>query len=440
MYTTYFYTAGEAIVQGYENDTHVRIVTAQGKKGTIWEGTVHRGDAKLVPTGMGVFGFLSDKKATILVGTPNSCTVVGYFAKDQNGAYRSDHFFLQLPAAASNGAERVVLWAYEDTEVEVRSARHEKTIATAKLKAGTFLPLIKELNDVAGATLEIKASKSVAAQVYFDEGFIVPADNGRGAGKTFFTYVGTLTDGTNDLDIGSQQVTAHVVVTDLVSGETLFKGEVPAGTVKTINMADKYVKVTSDASVTVTVAATTYPGYAEHHFAAGLEGGLIENDFLVTTSGELWLFSYYDGNEVKVTDSKTGKAVHAATLNAGGVAALKPGNGVFRVRASKGLSAMGGASACGADYSPGGGLFAMDEAVLEVVAQIRDQRVRDAAEKGVKLSADKATAPVSAEEWSRYQSSFAESYRKKNEVKGASAPAPAPSMSLDEFNQRAAAH
>lgn len=45
LYTTYFYTAGEAIVQGYESDTHVRIISLTGKKGTLWEGTVHRGDA-----------------------------------------------------------------------------------------------------------------------------------------------------------------------------------------------------------------------------------------------------------------------------------------------------------------------------------------------------------------------------------------------------------
>ncbi len=75
MYTTYFYTAAEAVVHGYEKDTQVRIVSladpaTQRKAGTIWQGTVGVGETKLVPTGPGVFGLLSDKKAAILVGTP----------------------------------------------------------------------------------------------------------------------------------------------------------------------------------------------------------------------------------------------------------------------------------------------------------------------------------------------------------------------------------
>src|SRR5688572_30798804 len=68
MYTTYFYTAAEAVVHGYAADTKVRIVSLE-RNGTIWEGTVGIGETKTVQTGKGVFGFLSDKKASILVGT-----------------------------------------------------------------------------------------------------------------------------------------------------------------------------------------------------------------------------------------------------------------------------------------------------------------------------------------------------------------------------------
>src|SRR5437868_7755431 len=59
MYTTYFYTAAEAVVHGYEKDTQVRIVSladpaTQRKAGTIWQGTVGVGETKLIPTGAGV--------------------------------------------------------------------------------------------------------------------------------------------------------------------------------------------------------------------------------------------------------------------------------------------------------------------------------------------------------------------------------------------------
>ena len=52
MYTTYFYTAGEAVVHGYSKNTKVRIVSLK-KGGTVWKGVVSRGQTKLVRTGQG---------------------------------------------------------------------------------------------------------------------------------------------------------------------------------------------------------------------------------------------------------------------------------------------------------------------------------------------------------------------------------------------------
>ncbi len=75
MYTTYFYTAAEAVIHGYEQGTKVRIVSMESKR-TVWKGKVGAGETKLIPTGRGVFSFLADKKASILVGTPSACTAV----------------------------------------------------------------------------------------------------------------------------------------------------------------------------------------------------------------------------------------------------------------------------------------------------------------------------------------------------------------------------
>jgi hypothetical protein len=337
----------------------------------------------------------------------------------------------------------LVIWAYEDTDVMVLVPGKQKVLRNARLKAGQHLTLIQELNQVSGGTLEVKASKAVAAQVYYDQGFIVPADNGRGAGTLFYTYVGTLTQGSNDLNVIAPGRAAHVKITDLEKGARLYEGQVQTGTARTLSLAGKYVKVESDMPVTVTVAALRHdaPGYAEHHFAAGGEGGLIENDFMVVTSGELWMFSYYDGNEVTVTDTATGKRIHRGVLRAGGVQGLTPGDGLYRVHASKGLSVMGGASTCGADYSPAGGLFAIDEAVLEIVAQVREERIRQAEARGVTLSEGQKVAPLTADEWRRHKDAFSKSYRDKAKVSGASVAAPAPpAMSVDEINERAAAH
>jgi hypothetical protein len=198
------------------------------------------------------------------------------------------------------------------------------------------------------------------------------------------------------------------------------------GKIHTLTLSDVFAEVTSDVPVNVVVAGFKHyqGGYAEHHFQTGLEGSGIENDFLVTTSGELWLFSYFSDNALTVENAQTGEQVFKGTLNAGAVRGLQPGFGLFRVKGSKGLSVMGGASSCGADYSPAGSMFTVDEALFEVIAQVREDRVRTAASQGRTLSDAELNAPMNADEW------------KKNASKVA--PAAARRMTLDEVNERAA--
>lgn len=426
MYTTYFYTAREAIVHGYEAETKVRIVSLE-KRGTIWEGTVGAGETRTVQTGQGVFGFIADKKATILVGTPTSCNCVGYFLKDQNGSFKSNHFYAELPPGGDN-RQHFVVWAYEPSFVEVFVKGKEKAVKSAELPAGGFLDFnAQELFAIAGKTIEVKATgKGVSGQVYFDEGFMVPAENGRGSGKRFLVYVGTITEQVNDLNIVAQGLNAKVKVKDLKTQKVLFDGVIEKGQLHSLTLAGVFAEVTSDVPVNVVVAGYKHyqAGYAEHHFQTGLEGSGIENDFMVTTSGELWLFSYFTDNTITVEDAKTGKQVFTGTLQAGQVRGLNPGFGLFKVKGSKGLSVMGGASSCGADYSPAGSMFAVDEALFEVIAQVREERTKKAAAEGRVATEAELAAPLTSTEW------------KQNS--GKVAPAAARPMSLDEVNERAA--
>ena len=433
MYTTYFYTASEAVVHGYEKDTKVRIVSlsdpaTKRQAGTIWEGTVNVGETKLIPTGAGVFGLLSDKKAAILVGTPSSCAVVGYFVKDQDGHFRSNRFFTQLPSSAQMGGERVIVWAYEAADVVIRNPKTQKVISEKSLPAGGRLELDRELvGPLGNQVVEIVSAKStVAVEVYYDQGFIVPSVDGRGAGTDFYTFAGHLTAGSNDLDIIAGDKDANVTVTDLDSSKVLFQGNVGATKIKTLELKDQYVRVRSDKPVQVLVAAfeRNGSGYAEHHFGTGREGGGIDNDFEVTTSSGLWLFSYFAANAITVTDMKTGKKVFEGKLDAGSGHELTPGGGLYRVHAAKGISVMGGASSCGADYSPAAGMFAVDDTMLKVIQQVTAARIEAARAQGITLSVGTAAAaPMSQQEWDRYAAPAAKAtgYR----------------MSLDEANERA---
>jgi hypothetical protein len=409
MYTTYFYTAAEAIVHGYEPDTHVRIVSLSDK-GTVYSGVIGPGEAQLIPTGPGVFGFLTDKKASILVGTPSSCTAVGYYVKNKEGAFRSDQFYAQLPSSVSASGAKLVIWAYEDVNVTIvdktSGTAGEKAEAGALFKgriaAGKHTTFDSTALGALGShVLDIRADKAaIAVQVYYDEGFVVPGKDGRASGRVFYTYVGDITEGVNDLQLISYHTAAKVRVEDVESGEKIWSGVVAKGGIEAITLSRRYVKVTSEQEISVGVGPFKHygAGYAEHHFSMGSEGTGIENDFLVTTPGELWIFSYFKDARIEVTDVKTNKAVWSGTLSSGQVSGLTPGFGMFRVKSTKGISVMGGSSACGGEYSPAAGMFTVDETLFKVVKEIREERRAKAAAMGVVLTPAAEAAPLSAEE------------------------------------------
>ena len=440
LYTTYFYTAAEAIVHGYEQDTHVRIVSLQ-HNATVWEGKVGPGETALVKTGQGVFGFLSDKKASILVGTPSSCTAVGYFVKNRDGSFRSDQFYAELPSSISAGGAKMLVWAWEDVDFTIRDVGTKQVVHSGGLKAGHYFEMTsQQLSALSSHVLEFKANKpAIEIEVYYDEGFIVPSEDGRGSGKTFYTYVGDITEGQNDLLLMSYNVSAKAKVVDLTTQEVIFNGVVPKGGIVPLTMARRYVKVTSDVEISTMVAAYKhYTGvYAEHHFSMGAEGTGIEHDFLTNTSQELWIFSYYSGNDITVTNATDGKEVWKGKLEAGQVKGLTPGFGFYRVRSSKGTSVMGGASACGGEYSPAAGMFAVDESLFKVMKEIQADRVEEAQKQHRVITKQELDAPLSNAEVQKAQRYLKAS--PKPSANGHSGPAAAPAakvMSDDEVRDR----
>ncbi len=405
MYTTYFYTATEAVVHGYEADTKVSILDLT-RGGTIWSGVVGEGETKLVPTGQGVFSFISDKKASILVGTPSRCAVVGYWVRDQNGSFRSDKLYTQLPSGVSS-SERVIVWAWGDTKVKVTDTISKEVLYDGKLADGQFFEIPKDkLASMGNHILKIEGdAKNLSTQVYYDEGYFVPAEDGRASGKKLRTYVGTITNQVNDLQLFSYGIDAKVKVVDLKAEATLWEGVVKADSVHTLTLSDKYVEITADYEISAAVSPYEHykTVYAEHHFAAGQEGTGIDGNILLTTPGELWVFSYYDENPVIVTDMKSGKKIWEGSVDAGKPINVNPGHGFYRVRSAKGVSAMGGASTCGADFSPAGGLFEVDETLLKVIKQIKEERVQRAKKAGKSLSKKELNAPLSATETKQAQ-------------------------------------
>ncbi|HZS37013.1 MAG TPA: hypothetical protein VFF06_09305 [Polyangia bacterium] len=439
LYTTYFYTAAEAVVHGYEKDTNVRIVSLE-HNATVWTGKIGPGETALVRTGQGVFGFLADKKASILVGTPSSCTAVGYFVKNRDGSFRSDQFYAQLPSSVSAQGAKVLMFAWDDVSYDISDVATKHSIHKGQLKAGRYFEMTaQELSGLSSHVLEFKADKpAIEVEVYYDEGFIVPSEDGRGAGRKFMTYLGDITNGENDLLLMAYNANAKATVEDLENGKTIWSGAVPKGGLIPITMINRHVKVTSDVEIAVMVAAYKhYKGiYAEHHFSMGAEGTGIDHDFLTNTSQELWIFSYFKGADVEVTNAETGAPVWKGTLHAGQVKGLTPGFGYYRVRSSRGVSVMGGASACGGEYSPAAGMFAVDETLFKVMKQIQTERMQQAQQQHRSISDAELKAPLSRDEMKRAEKALAESPRAASGKGAPAAAAPAPTMTPAEVQQR----
>lgn len=402
MFTTYFYTAGEAVIQGYEADTHVRVFALESRQ-PIYAGTVGEGEAVTVPTGAGVFGFVSDKKAAILVGTPSSCAVVGYWARDREGSFVSDHVFVRLPSSSVAADDRVIVWATEASHVTVRDRATGHELFAGDLPArGRYEIPHARLTELGSHVLEVRANRpSVSVQVYYDEGFTVPSVNGRTVGREFLTYIGRTTEGTNDLLLTSYHGRARVRVEDIVREEVIFEGSIAEARVHAITLNERFLRVTADQEIAVAVAPYAhYTGpYAEHHYSSGREGTGIDTDFIVTSPHDLWIFSYFADNQVTVQNMTTGQEVFSGVLAAGGSRGLSPGHGMYRIRSTRGSSVMGGAQSCGGEYSPAGQLFAVDEAIMRAVARVIEQRVEQAAARGQTLSREAAAAaPLDAAE------------------------------------------
>lgn len=400
-YTTFFYTAAEAVVHGYHANTDVRIVSMQTGE-PVWTGRVGAGETRLVPTGAGVFSFIADQKATILVGTPSACTMVGYWARDEEGSFRSDHFFVQLPLSTNTDEDQVVVWAWEPTRVTVTDRTTGRRVWAGDLPAyGRHVLPRAEVQGLGAHVLDVRAeTAAVSVQVYYDQGFAVPSSDGRAAGRDFVTVIGNTNAGANDLVLASYHANARVSVRNIDTEQVVWRGVVPRGGVHTLTLHTSYLRIESDVDIQAMVAPYQHHtgGYAEHHYGGGAEGTGIENDFILPTPGQLWIFSYFANNGITVEDMESGRTVWSGTLGAGNAQPIQTGHGLFRVRGTTGTSVMGGQHACGAEFSPAGRMFEVDEALLRAVVEIRQERQAQARARGETLTPAAAAAPLSADE------------------------------------------
>src|SRR5262249_43718911 len=151
-----------------------------------------------------------------------SCAVIGYWLRDQDGHFRAKQLFTHTPSNHSHNPDcRIVVWAWEDATIDIIDQTTQKKLAQGvAIKAGKYHELKGDaLNGLDSHVVSFQADKkAISVQVYYDEGFTVPSANGSGAGRLFYTYVGKITEGVNDLSMISYYVTAKVRVEDVNDG------------------------------------------------------------------------------------------------------------------------------------------------------------------------------------------------------------------------------
>ena len=319
-YLSYFYTFDEAILFSYSEGTY--FVVENSAAMTVWNGTLDRGNHMRLTPGEGIYSVKASQPYTILAGAAETQNVVGYYATDVNGRGTSEDVYTYIPPPNSLYPEsRFTIFAYvNDTAVTVTDVSTE-----AILWQGTLNQSQHFSQGLSNATwqnkyVHIQSTYPVSALCYLDQGFIVPSSTGLFTGTMFYTFVGNITNGNNDLNVIGYSNDTWVAISNTESKSLIWNGTLNAGeTHGEVFSKQTYLTVTSNRSIAVTVDPyQSWPiMYVAALYAADFNGALIGKQFFTTArgGGYLYVFAYHDSTYVTVTDQATHSLIWNGTLN-----------------------------------------------------------------------------------------------------------------------------
>jgi hypothetical protein len=348
-FATYLFTLTDIILFSYEDSTVISVQNSGGS--TIWSGLMNEGDFHHIMSGSGVFQAISNKEFAVLIGDPLADQVQGYYAVDNHNRCVAERFFT-LQTSNWGGAEFIV-FAYEDSTVgEIRDSRGGSVMSTFTLDSAEHISIPATWTPV-----EVVANKGVSALSYGDQGYWVPSSNGTFAGQLFYTWIGYIGPWQNDLNIMAYNDETHVKVSNTESGNVFWEGTLGDGDIHSVITQSQYVTIESDKNVTCLVAPfVSYSGsYYRLYIGMDASGEGIGTKFYhPTISGcQLYVFSFYDNNEVRVYNQNTGTLVWSGVLNAGQHHTISTSHGVYRIESDRGIGMFDAwGDLAGAEFAP----------------------------------------------------------------------------------------
>jgi hypothetical protein len=352
-----FYTPGEALLFSYYNNTYLVLRDSSGS--ISWNGTLEEGESKQLTLDGGIYSATGSNPYTLIVGTSQTETVVGYYAIDTFGKGISKNLYTFIPAPDPLYPQsQFIIFSYTNgTAVTVTDARFKTVLWQGILNEGQNFN--EELSNATwqNRTVRVESTFPVSALCYLDQGFIVPSSTGLFTGTLFYTFAGNITNGNNDLNIVGYHDNTWVKISDITSKSSVWNGTLSAGEVHSEVFAKPtFLAIESNQSVAVTVDPyPTWPTMYQAALCAGdMDGNLIGKNFFATArgGGYLRIIAYQNDAHVTLTDQKTHALVWDGTLDEMESHTETTSHTVYNVTCDKPVSVLEGYGEWSAMFAP----------------------------------------------------------------------------------------
>jgi hypothetical protein len=355
-YDSLVFTIADIVFFSYEDNTMLQLFDSSNT--LIWNNSgnpLNKGEHATVTVPGGVYTTKGSKMFAVLSGDPISNCVVGYYAMDNRGYGVSQELYTYVPPIY--GHCKFIVFGYEDnTSVSVDYTETGANIATFTLNRGDHWDDETLQQD----WIHVTSDKPVSALTCYDQGYFVPAASGKWSGTEFYTYVSDIAGWPQDLTVIGYNEGTNVTIKNSDTDAVIWSGVLNDGEnhVESFpNGANIFFDILSDKDVTVSVQpwVSTTSSYAQGAYVADRNGGGIGKDFLGSTldGGYLYILSYNDGTHVVISGpEKNGTYEADYNLNKREFVNANPGNGLWRIRSDKPVSAYSGWGEFNADFVP----------------------------------------------------------------------------------------
>lgn len=354
-YVSHIFTVADVVFFSYSDGTMMALYDSSGS--LLWNNSgnpLNKGGYAYVRVSEGVYTAKGSEKFAVLSGDPITRNVVGYYAVDQNGYGVSTEFYTWVPTLYGHCS--FIVFAYQDdTQVRIAYTDTGAVIADVTLNKGECW----RIKTLSAKWLHVTSNKPVSALTCYDQGYSVPSSNGKWSGTEFYTYVSDIAGWGQDLTVVAYNDNTSVTIEDSETGIIVWSGVLQSGEARVQsypNGADKFFTVTSDNTVTVTVApwVTYTSNYHQGRYVTDSTGTRIGTDLIGSTlnGGYLYILAYKDNTSVVIYDSRSGAFVASHSLDNGEYIEANPGNGLWRIMSNYPVSAYSGWGQWNACFAP----------------------------------------------------------------------------------------